>query len=122
MRTPRSRLFNYLRKMLTVSPNMDVAEIRAGISRNHRIDVAPPKRMILEFCRRYDGKFAVDGTKVRLTQPASDSIVLSEVEQKFVRIFRKHGVMARDALEREAQKAGINRHTFDIYIGHNPII
>ena len=122
VRAPRNRLFNYLRKMLTVSPNMEVAEIRAGISRNHRIDVAPPKRIILEFCRQYDGKFAVDGTRVRLTEPTSESGVLSEVEQKFVKIFRENGVMARDALEGEAQRAGINRHTFDIYIGHNPII
>ena len=120
-RSGKNRLRNCTRKMLSVSPTLDVAEIRAGLARNHRMEVTPPKRVALAVCKIFP-EFAVSGTSVSMAS-ANGENYLSGLERNFFRILSSHdGVCSRDQLERECVAAGMNRNSFYQYLSYSPIL
>jgi hypothetical protein len=120
---PRNRLLNQVEKVLAVAPRIEISELRAAVSRSHRMQgFAPPRRVLLELCRQTTG-YSVEGTTV-VVDPASDSDqVLGRVESTMVEILRECGpVMERSELERLCQERGIIRSTFYIYLDYSPVI
>ena len=121
---PRNRLLNRINKVLSVSPRINVAELRAGVARD-RIECrvfVPPQRVLLELCRQADG-YLVDGGTVRTSSPVAWGNTLSETEQILLLALEENGsVMQRKELEELCIGLGMNRSTFSVYLGHSPII
>jgi Bacterial RNA polymerase, alpha chain C terminal domain/Sigma-70, region 4 len=120
---PRNRLLNQLRKILSVAPSIEVSELRSGVCRHHRMKgVAPPQRVLLEFCRAISW-CNVDGKRITV-QPIPDwKQVLSETEQIFAEILKREGpVMQRARLEELCVARGMNRTTFYMYLDYSPIL
>lgn len=120
--TTRNRLRNYLHKMLAVAPTLEVADLRAGLSRNHRIDSAPPKRILLQYCGQ-SADYTIKGSTISLSTRPNVDDALSDLERIVFDVFcERGGVSARDALERECIARGMNRNSFYQYLSQSPII
>ena len=119
----RNRLLNRINKVLSVSPRINVAELRAGVSRDRRMSgFVPPQRVILELCRQADG-YLVDSRTVSTASPVAWGDALAETEQILLLALGEHGpVMHRKELEELCVDLGMNRSTFSVYLGHSPII
>ena len=120
---PRNSLLTPIRKILAVSPAIDVGELRGGVGRPHRRKgFAPPRRVLLEVCRQLPWCRA-DGNRVTATQPLNPDEVLSDSEKIIFKVLKEHGpVLQRPELENLCLAAGINRHSFWIYLSYCPII
>ena len=119
----RNRLLNRINKVLSVSPGINVAELRAGVSRDRRMNgFVPPQRVILELCRQAAG-YLVEGSTVSADPPVAWGDTLSETEQILLLALEENGsVMQRKELEELCVDLGMNRSTFSVYLGHSPIL
>jgi hypothetical protein len=117
---PRNRILTQINKILTASGRICVNELRAGVSRNYRLEgFSPPRRVLLEICRQQPGVF-VDGESISANFQSTEW--LSPVEITMARVLNDHGkVMARQEFEQHCIAAGINRTTFYIYLANCPI-
>lgn len=120
---PRNRLLNQIEKVLSVVDRIDVSELRAGVSRSHRMKgVAPTKRVLLEFCRQTSW-CRVEGNTVAADPQPNWEERLSDIEQFMVLILKEHGpVMQRSKFEDLCTDLGINRVTFYAYLKYSPVI
>jgi hypothetical protein len=120
---PRNSLLTPIRKILAVSPTIDVRELRAGVARPHRRKgFAPPRRVLLEVCRQLPW-CRVDGNTISSTPSENPDQVLSDTEKIIFNVLKAQGpVMQRSELEKLCLEAGINRHSFWIYLNYCPII
>ena len=110
-------------KILAVSPQITAGELRAAVSRNRRMwQVAPPEKVILEFCRQTPG-VQVNGDLI-VADPVRDwKEALTGVEAELVRMLKRHGpVMERGALEDLCVGNGMNRFSFHAFIACSPVI
>src|SRR5262249_53076967 len=109
----RNRVTNRIRKILAVGPEIEVSELRSGISRHHAMKgYAPPRRVLLALCQRLP-YCHVDGTWIRATQPIDWRHLLKKAEYTMVQILMDHGpVMQRAQFESLCLAAGMNRSTF----------
>lgn len=121
--TPRNSLLTLIRKILTASPSIDVGELRTGLGRHHRQKgFAPPRRVLLELCRQLSW-CRVDGQRITTTVPLNASEVLSDSERIVFKVFKEHGpVIQRASFERLCLDAGMNHHTFSIFLSYCPLI
>ena len=119
----RNRLLNRINKVLSVSSKISVAELRAGVARDHRMDgFVPPQRVLLELCRQAEG-YLVEGGMVSTASPVAWGDALGETEQILLLALEANGtVMQRKGLEELCVDLGMNRSTFSVYLGHSPII
>lgn len=120
---PRNSLLTPIRKILAVSPNIDISELRAGVSRPHRRKgFAPPRRVLLELCRQLSW-CRVDGNRVSTRESQDPNQVLSDSERILFEVLKVHGpVLQRTEFEKLCLEAGINRHSFWIFLSYCPII
>ena len=119
----RNRLLNRINKVLSVSPRINVAELRAGVSRDRGMKgFVPPARVLLELCRQADG-YLVEGSMVSTASPVAWGDALGGTEQILLLALGEHGpVMQRKELEELCIDLGMNRSTFSVYLGHSPIV
>ena len=120
---PRNRLLNQIRKILAVAEGLEVSELRSGVCRHHRMKgVAPPQRVLLEFCREISWCH-VDGKRITAEAVPNWREVLSDTEQLFVDVLMHDGpVMQRVRLEELCVARGMNRTTFYMYLEYSPIL
>ena len=120
---PRNRLLNRVNKILSVSPRINVAELRAGVAREYRMQgVVPPQRVLLELCRQAAG-YLVEGSTVSADPPVAWWNTLSETEQILLLALETHGpVMRRAELEELCVGLGMKRSTFYVRLGYSPFI
>ena len=120
---PRNRLLNQIEKVLSVAKEIDIAELRDGVRRHHRMEgFAPPQRVILEFCRQHND-YKVEGRTISITSPMDWRKKLAETEQTMVEILLNNGsVMRREDFETECLARGMVRATFYVYLDYSPII
>ena len=79
----RNRLLNRINKVLSVSPRINVAELRAGVAREYRMQgFAPPQRVLLELCRQAAG-YLVEGNMVSADPPVAWGKALNETEKSW---------------------------------------
>lgn len=120
---PRNRLLNQIEKVLSVAERIDVTELRAGVSRHHRMKgVAPTKRVLLELCKQ-TSLYRVEGSTVIADPPLNWEETISDIEQFMVLTLKEHGpVMRRSEFEKLCIDLGINRVTFYAYLKYSPVI
>jgi Sigma-70, region 4/Bacterial RNA polymerase, alpha chain C terminal domain len=120
---PKNRVVSRVRKILSVSERIDVAELRTGIARHHAMKgYAPPRKTLLELCKRLPF-CVVDGTVVRAEPPIDWKSVLSGAELSLIAVLKEYGpVMPRATLEQLCLRNGMNRSTFYVYLGYSPVI
>jgi hypothetical protein len=122
--TRRNRLLNHVRKVLAVATQgLAVAALRDAVRRHYRWQgVAPPRRVLLEVCRRTAG-LEVQRDVVRAKPPLHTARELSPTEQTLVQILLQHGgVMARLPFQDACVAAGMNRSTFMVYLDYSPVL
>jgi DNA-directed RNA polymerase alpha subunit len=120
---PRNRLINQIKKILSVSSNLDISELRSGVRRHHRMEgYAPPSNILLELCRNL--RFCtVEGNSINVKSELNWENVLDGVELKMAKILNEHSsIMSREDLQEQCLNAGINENTFYIYLMYSPII
>lgn len=119
----RNHLLTVLGKMLAVTPHLRESDVRSGLARSARFGgPLPPAEVLLRLCSRLPD-IAVEGDTIRALRRPSWGLELSPVEQVLVNILRKHGgVMHRSDLERCCLERGVNRATFNAYLGTSPVI
>lgn len=121
--TPRNRLINQIKKILSVCDSIDISELRTGVARHHRTEgFSPPRRILLEFCRQISW-CRVDGNTIFSFPPLKGEEVLIGIEKIFYTILKENGpVMQREDLERMCLASGVNRISFYLYLSQSPII
>jgi hypothetical protein len=121
--TPRNSLLTQIRKILAATPCIDVGELRTGVGRHHRKKgFAPPRRVLLELCRQLPW-CRVDGESIMVAAPLSPSEILSASEQTILKVLKEHGpVIQRAKLERLCLDAGMNHHSFWVFLSYCPLI
>lgn len=120
----RNRLLNVIRKILSVASSVDISELRAGISRFHRLSgLAPTKKVLLELCKQIQW-CSVNGTTIELKKQISwERTLRGTTEWAFASLLKEYGpVMRREDLEKECKSLGMNLNTFYQYLTFSPII
>jgi len=123
MLSQRSSLRSRMRKILSVTSPISVAELRAGLGRHYRVQgFAPPSRVLLALCELLPG-YRVEGSTV-FAEPALDwRAVLSGVERQMVGVLKEHGpVMSRIDYEELCVARGVGKSTFYVYLDYSPVL
>jgi hypothetical protein len=120
---PRNSLLTQIRKVLAASPSINVGELRTGVGRHHRRKgFAPPRRVLLALCRQLPW-CRVTGETVAATELLNPEEILSDSELRIFKVLKEHGpVMQTFKLEEHCLSAGVNLHSFWIYLSYCPII
>lgn len=122
--TARNRLLNQIKKILSISGQIDIAELRVGIGRYHRMEgFAPPRRVLHELCRQISW-CKVNGSMVMADPPLNwEEILDGSTEWAIAATLKEYGpVMSRMKLEEMCLDLGMNQHTFSVYLSFSPII
>jgi hypothetical protein len=119
----RNHLVTLVTKVLSVAPHIHVNEMRSAIASDLRgIGFAPPKSVVLEFCR-IACKCEIEGENITATQPPSRTEVLSKREQLAYSVLATDGpLLHRNDFERKCIERGMNQSTFLNYVGRLPIL
>lgn len=119
----RNSLLTQIRKVLAASSQINVGELRTAVGRHHRRKgFAPPRRVLLELCRQLSW-CRVDGEKIFVPKPLNAKEILSNTEYLILRVFTEHGpVLQKSKLEPLCLAAGMNPHSFLIYLTYSPLI
>jgi hypothetical protein len=117
-----NRLLTQIRKIMSVSPRLEVGDLRRGIARHHRmLGFAPPPDVLLELCRQQP-LYDIEGTTVLLRGDADRRSVLGEAENLMVEVLERHGgVMGVEEFQDECQMLGLKEGTFFTYLDYSPL-
>jgi hypothetical protein len=116
-------LVRLVRKVLSVSPRIDVKQLLAGVSRSLRPSgVALPREALLEFCRCLP-MCCVSGDTVSATGSIDPSTTLCNSELLLLGILKDKGPLLKWKTYRAlCLDAGMNQNTFSSVIRESPII
>lgn len=122
----RNRLRNVTRRMLSVTPQLDLATIRQGVRRRYRfmkIDLVPPVAVLEAFFEAHP-EFVVNDGVVESVTPLDYRHELGEVERTFVDVLREvpTGLLDRTELEEAVIGRGVNPSTFSVFTTYSPIL
>ena len=121
----RNRLLNQVTKIMSVAGSIELAELRAGVGRHHRMQgFRPPQEVLAALCVA-TGKYRRTGNRISGDADLPDwRNVLGNNERILAEILFDFGpVMRRHDLERLAVKErGLNRNSFYVYLTYSPII
>jgi hypothetical protein len=123
MLSSRNSLRNRMRKILSVTSPISLAELRAGLGRHYRTQgFAPPSRVLLTLCRLLPG-YRVEGSMI-FAEPALDwRVVLTGVERQMVGVLKERGpVMSRAEFEELCVARGVGQSTFYVYLDYSPVL
>jgi hypothetical protein len=118
--SPKNRVLNRIREILSVANPIHISELRVGIARDYRIwGFSPPKSVLLEFCRQAPGLRVNDET-VQAEPGVNLDDVLGQTKRDIVRVLSEHGgTMAKPeftsklTLEKELRELlGTGRNAF----------
>jgi hypothetical protein len=121
---PRNRLLNLMEKILSVCSQIDIQDLRSGISRNHRMEgFAPPKEVLFQFCREIPW-CKIQGESICSDPPLDwEQILKGTTDWAMCAILKEYGpVMSRAEFERRCLELGMNQQTFHQYLSYSPII
>jgi DNA-directed RNA polymerase alpha subunit len=123
--TGRNRLLNVIEKILSVvDDGIDIAELRSGVGRFHRMEgFAPPRRVLLELCKMLSW-CRVEGNMIT-ADPKLDweDVLAGDNEWIICGLLKENeSVMAREELEKICFDLGMGRASFQMIIYNSPII
>jgi hypothetical protein len=121
---PRNHLCTIIRKMLAVAPRLHVSEIRAGLVSDPRgMGFAPPKPVVLAFCKSALGCVIEEEEFVRALAADHPTDVLSESELIIFGVLEERGpLLHRVEFERLCVERDMNPITFSMYLARSPIV
>ncbi|MFT3878557.1 MAG: DNA-directed RNA polymerase subunit alpha C-terminal domain-containing protein [Gemmatales bacterium] len=119
--TEWSTLRTMLWKVLAVAPEIQVGELRGGLTRHHRLQAVPPSSILLQVCKHLG--LQVSGNTVSVTSHVNPKSVLSDVEHLFFELLSKENLlMPAYELEKLCLERDMNRSTFWAYLTYSPIL
>ncbi len=121
----RNRLLNQVLKIMSVAGSIDLAELRAGVGRDHRMKGFRPPRDVLAALCVSSGLYSREGDRIVGGPRLPDwRDVLGNNERMLVDTLFDFGpVMRRDDLERVVvAERGLNRSSFYVYLAYAPMI
>lgn len=119
----RNRLANIIRKVLFVSPDISLSEMRGALQRVHRLGgFSPPRAILREFCKTLAFCRVVDD-RILATEDLPSQVTLGEIEQRMFEVLREFGpAMHVAAFRDECLRRGVNTNSFSVYLGNSPIL
>lgn len=144
-RTLGSTLETILWKILAVAPQIQLGELRTGLTRHYRSSSAVPSAVLRQLCIQLGLQVDCDIVRVQQPIPAEEvsaqveftnaqklrdyiaqcrpEDVLSEVEFTFFDILRAEGpLLPTIELEKRCMQRGMNQSTFWVYLTYSPIL
>jgi hypothetical protein len=121
----RNRILNAVQKIMSVAGTIEVAELRVGVGRHHRMKGFRPPRDVLAALCVDSGHYRQEGSRIVGGDDLPDwRDVLGRNEQLLVEaLFDAGPVMRRDDLESlVVGQRGLNRSSFYVYLTYSPII
>ena len=119
---PRNRLSNLVSKVLSVSPQVYITEVRKAVTRSRRLAVVPPAGVLAKFVERF-GLATVSDGRATAADGLTDVIVPGSTESIFVSILRTHGPLLEwSRFQQLCVAAGMNPITFGVYVSGSPIV
>jgi hypothetical protein len=123
----RNRLRNVSRRMLSVTPRLDVPTLRQGVRRRYRfmhIDSVPPVSVLAAFYAAHPEFVLHADDTVSSAQPLDYREELGDVEEAFVDVLRGSptGLMDRAQLDEAVTGMGVNANTFSVFTTYSPIL
>jgi len=111
-----------LRKVLAVAPRIHVLEVCTAIASRSRTKIAPPKEVVLQFCRSA-ADCDIEGEVIIARQRPEPSRILNSCELAILDAFRSRGpLLHRKQLEDYCVEHGVQRGTFRSFAIRTPII
>ncbi len=119
----RNRLLNNVRKVLSVSGEIDATDLRRAVRRDWRMGgYAPPARILLAFAEAVPELERADGV-IKSTHSYSREQYLSDTEYVIVEVILEHeGVMRFENLRRVALDYGVGDAAFKQRMSQSPVI
>ena len=122
----RNKLANEVEKVMSVTGSLDVAELRNGICRHHRMThLRPPTNVLLAFCASLPEYEIADSRVVGVEGRLRDwRDVLGSVDKALVTTLMDNGyVMARDDLLRVAsEEHKANRNSLVVHLTYSCVL
>lgn len=121
---PRNRLLNLIEKTLSACDQIDIGDLRSGISRYHRMEgFAPPKEVLLQLCREIPWCKILGRSIYADPKLDWEQVLKGTTDWAMCAILKEYGpAMATAEFERRCVEVGINRNTFYAYLSYSPII
>lgn len=119
----RSALVNVIGKILSVSPKISLAHLRAGARRHHRLrDLAAPDEVIDALARTTFRLTEASGN-LRVLEKLDQDAWLSASEQQVVRTLRALDNFAeRETIEEKLTSLGVPKSSVYAYLRYSPIL
>ena len=113
IKTKRNRLFNVIKKILSVCESINIHELRAGIGRFHRMDgIVPITSVLLELCKQLPW-CSVVGSMVNANPSIKAEDFLGKNELSMYQILKESGsLMATVDFENACLDFGIGQNSF----------
>jgi len=121
---PRNRLLNLIEKILSVCDQIDIGDLRPGISRNHRMEgFAPPKEVLLQFCREIPWCKVLGRSVYADPRLDWEQVLKGTTDWAMCAILKEYeSAITTAEFEKRCLEVGINRNTFYAYLSYSPII
>jgi hypothetical protein len=118
----RNRLSNLITKVLNVTSEVNLSELRRAVGKSRRLEAVPPISVLASFIET-SGLGSVSSDVVTASSTFDGALEPGGSEETMVRIFREHGpVLGGDRLQELCIAAGMNPVTIGIYMWMSPVI
>lgn len=118
----RNRLSNLCAKVLGVSGQIHITELRHAVSKSRRLAMCPPKRVLTHFIES-TGLGSVSDSVVRVRPGKGESPSPESGEGMMLRVLEAHGpAMDGEEFAEACVMAGVNATTFYVYRAVSPVI
>ena len=119
----RNRVINQIKKILSVSKDIDISELRSGISRHHRMKgCSPPRRVLLKLCKELKWLRVVNNSIV-LDEPLDYENILASNEWLMISILKEYGpILDYYKFRTLCLEYGMKEGSFYIYLCYSPVL
>lgn len=121
----RNRMLNQVNKIMSVTGSIDLADLRRGVGRHHRMKGFRPPREVLSALCVQSGLYGRNGDIISGGPDLPDwRGLLGNNERVIVETLFDNGpVMRRDDLVKiVVEERGLNLNSVNIYLGYSPVI
>jgi DNA-directed RNA polymerase subunit alpha len=118
----RNRLSNLVAKVLNISPEIRLGDLRRAVAKSRRLEVVPPSAVLASFLET-NHLAGVLRDVVTANSSFEDAIEPGGAEDTMVRVLQTHGpVLGWDKFQEYCIAEGMNPVTIGIYMSISPVI
>src|SRR5262249_42118510 len=117
-------LANHIRRVMAVTPRIQLNELRSAIRRDYRMgNFAPPLNVLASICKRlFFVRFEGD-VVTRAPAVIRWDEVLGSTETIFLKVLQEHGpVLRREEFLERCLEHGMNENTFGIFTSYSAVL